>query len=142
MELTSEPISAAAVCDRTDSGAGAVVTFEGRVRDRNGGKTVVGLHYDSYPEMADEVLRDIQRRTLETFAVSSVSIVHRAGSLSVGDVAVVVSVVAPHRAAAFDAARFALEAVKAELPVWKREEYEDGSRTWLEGEPGAKGSAG
>lgn len=131
--LTETPISAADLIGTVGPGDGAVVTFEGRVRDRNDGRPVVRLHYDAYWEMAEDVLRDIESRTLETFPVSSVGLVHRVGSLSVGETAVVVRVTAAHRGAAFDAARFAIEAVKSELPVWKQEEYEDGSRRWLDG---------
>ena len=137
--LRESPISAGDLLDDVSAGAGAVVTFEGRVRNRNDGRPVIRLHYDAYTEMAEDVLRDIQRRTCEAFPVSSVGLVHRVGTLLVGETAVVVTVAAAHRSAAFDAARFAIEAVKAELPVWKREEYEDGSRVWLDGEPGAEG---
>lgn len=111
------------------------MTFEGRVREHNEGRRVARLHYDAYREMAEEVLEDIARRTRDTYAVSSVSMAHRMGTLGVGEVAVVVSVAAAHRSVAFDAARFAIETVKAELPVWKQEEYEDGSRRWLDGAP-------
>ncbi len=138
--LCDAPISAADLIGTVGPGDGAVVTFEGRVRDRNDGRRVVRLHYDAYREMAEDVLRDIECRTREAYSVSSVGLVHRVGSLSVGETAVVVTVTAPHRSAAFDAARFAIEAVKAELPVWKQEEYEDGSRRWLDGNVGREGS--
>lgn len=138
--MSDAPISAAELVGTAGAGDGAVVTFEGKVRDRNDGRPVVRLHYDAYREMAEDVLRDIECRTRDTFPVSSVGLVHRVGSLSVGETAVVVTVTAAHRSAAFDAARFAIEAVKAELPVWKQEEYEDGSRRWLDGHVGAGGS--
>lgn len=133
--LSNEAISATDLLGDVSSGDGAVVTFEGRVRDRNQGRAVARLHYDSYREMAEQVLADIRRRTLEAFAVSSVAVSHRVGTVEVGETAVAVTVAAGHRAAAFDAARFAIEAVKAELPVWKQEEYEDGTRVWLDGNP-------
>ena len=138
--LTEAPISAADLIGPVGSGDGAVVTFEGRVRDRNDGRPVVRLYYDAYRQMAEAVLRDIECRTREAYAVSSVRVVHRVGSLCIGETAVVVTVTAAHRGAAFDAARFAIEAVKAELPVWKQEEYEDGSRRWLDGQAAAGGS--
>lgn len=133
--LSDSPISVADVLETVSAADGAVVTFEGRVRSHNDGRSVIRLHYDAYREMAEDVLKNIQRRTRETFPVSSVGLVHRVGTLAVGDTAVVVTVTAAHRSAAFDAARFAIEAVKAELPVWKQEEYEDGSREWLAGDP-------
>ncbi len=133
--LSEAPIPSAGQWHEGVPGVGAVVTFEGRVRDHNEGRRVVRLHYDAYREMAEEVLADIEGRTKDEFAVASVSLEHRIGTLAVGEVAVVVSVAAAHRSAAFDAARFAIETVKAELPVWKQEEYEDGSRRWLDGAP-------
>ncbi|MFQ5529154.1 MAG: molybdenum cofactor biosynthesis protein MoaE [Gemmatimonadota bacterium] len=139
--LSDAPISAADLRVGAGPAVGAVLTFEGRVRNHNEGRQVVRLHYDAYRQMAEEVLRDIERRTREAYEVSSVSLVHRVGTLSVGEVAVVVSVAAAHRSAAFDGARFAIETVKAELPVWKQEEYEDGSRRWLGGNPAATGSS-
>ena len=139
--LRELPISAADFRDGVNAGAGAVVTFEGRVRNKNDGRRVIRLHYDAYKDMAEDVLRDIRRRTCEAFPVSSVDLLHRVGTLSVGETAVVVTVAAAHRSAAFDAARFAIEAVKAELPVWKQEEYGDGSHLWLDGQPAKEGPA-
>lgn len=131
--LSDQPISAPELLGDVAPGTGAIVTFEGRVRNLNRGRPVARLHYDSYTEMAEQVLDDIRRRTLEGFEVSSVRLSHRVGTVEPGETAVAVTVTAAHRAAAFEAARFAIEAVKAELPVWKQEEYEDGSREWLEG---------
>lgn len=135
--LRDETISARDLLNDVTTSDGAVVTFEGRVRDRNQGRPVARLHYDSYRSMAEKVLEDIRTRTLATFPVSSVGLTHRVGTVEVGETAVAVTVAASHRADAFDAARFAIEAIKAELPVWKQEEYEDGSREWLDGNPGS-----
>ena len=129
--LSDRPIRAADLAADVDPGDGAVVTFEGRVRDTNEGRRVVRLHYDAYPAMADRVFGDILRRVRETHPVSAVRVLHRTGTLDVGETAVAVVVAAGHRTEAFAAARFVIEAVKAELPVWKREEYEDGTARWL-----------
>lgn len=129
--LSAEPITAAALAGSAGSGTGAVVTFEGRVRDTNEGRRVARLHYDAYPGMADRVLDDIVRRTRAAHSVTAVRVLHRMGTLEVGETAVAVAVAAGHRDEAFAAARFVIEAVKAELPVWKREEYVDGSSRWL-----------
>lgn len=129
--LSDRPIRAAELAATVDPGSGAVVTFEGRVRDTNEGRRVVRLHYDAYPAMADRVFSDIVRRARAAHAVTAVRVLHRTGSLDVGETAVAVVVAAGHRAEAFAAARFVIEAVKAELPVWKREEYEDGTARWL-----------
>lgn len=140
--LSPEPIDTAGLAASVESGTGAVVTFEGRVRDVNRGRPVVRLHYDAYPAMADEVFADILRRVRETHPVNAVRVLHRTGTLEVGETAVAIAVAAGHRDEAFAAARFLIEAIKVELPVWKREEYEDGSSRWLGDEPPAgKGSA-
>lgn len=133
--LSAGPISAAALAERVPPGSGAVATFEGRVRDRNDGRRVTRLHYDAYPAMADRVFAGILRRTRRTHPVTAVRVLHRTGTLEVGETAVAIAVAAGHRDEAFAAARFVIEAVKAELPVWKREEYADGSSRWLGDEP-------
>lgn len=141
--LSAGPIDAASLADGVPPECGAVVAFEGRVRNVNQGRRVVRLQYDAYPEMAERVFEDILRRTRETHPVTAIRVLHRTGTLAVGDTAVAVVVAAGHRAEAFEAARFVLEAVKKDLPVWKREEYEDGSSRWLDGPaPGGGADAG
>jgi molybdopterin synthase catalytic subunit len=137
--LSAEPIDAGALAAEVDAGTGAVVTFEGRVRAANDGRRVLRLHYDAYPEMAAGVFGDIIRRTRDAHEVRAVRVVHRTGTLKVGETAVAIAVAAAHRPEAFAAARFVIEAVKADLPIWKREEYEDGTSRWLDGEPPAGG---
>ena len=136
--LSTEPISAAALAGDVPPGSGAVVIFEGRVRDTNEGRRVARLHYAAYPEMANLVFADILRRTRRTHPVTAVRVLHRTGTLEVGETAVAIAVAAGHRAEAFAAARFVIEAVKTELPIWKREEYEDGSSRWLGDGPSAQ----
>ncbi len=128
--LSDQPISVADLVDDVPPGSGAVATFEGRVRDTNDGRRVTRLHYDAYPAMADRVFADILTRTRRTHPVTAVRVLHRTGTLMVGETAVAIVVAAVH-----PAARFVIESVKAELPVWKREEYEDGSSRWLGDEP-------
>lgn len=140
--LSDEPITAAALAASVGPGSGAVVTFEGRVRDTNEGRPVARLHYDAYPGMAEEVFGDIVRRAREAHRVTAVRVLHRTGTLEIGETAVAVAVAAPHRGEAFAAARFVIEAVKAELPVWKREEYTDGTSRWLGEEPPAHEPSG
>lgn len=138
--LSAEPISAAELADDVPPGSGAVATFEGRVRDTNDGRRVTRLHYDAYPAMAERVFVDILSRTRRTHPVTVVRVLHRTGTLEVGETAVAIVVAAGHRDEAFAAARFVIEAVKADLPVWKREEYEDGSSRWLGDEPVENGA--
>lgn len=138
--ICNRPISAtdlaAAIGDRAD---GAIVTFEGRVRVQNEGRSVLRLHYESYDAMAEEVLREIVAEAMDRYAAGEIAVRHRSGTLEIGDVAVAIAASAPHRSAAFDAVRYVIEEIKIRLPIWKREEYEDGSSRWLDGAvpPGA-----
>lgn len=122
-------------------GAGALVVFEGRVRDHNDGRSVVGLHYDAYEEMAGQVLADIAGEAVDRSGVASVAVRHRTGSLVPGEVSLVVGVLAPHRDQAFDAARYVVEELKRRAPIWKKEEYGDGTSIWLDGRPAGSGPA-
>lgn len=121
---------AALVGTRTD---GAVVTFEGRVRSLNRDRSVVRLHYEAYEAMATEVLERIAEEARAKTGGGEVAVQHRSGSLAVGEVSVAIVACAPHRSAAFDATRYVIEQIKTRLPIWKREEYEDGSSRWLDG---------
>ena len=113
------------------TGTGAVVCFEGRVRDRNDGRAVDGLSYQAYVELAEAEGRRIVDEARDTFAVGHIVCVHRIGDLALGDVAVWAGVSAAHRAAAFDACRYLIDQVKARVPIWKREHYVEGSSEWL-----------
>ncbi|MFG6444091.1 molybdenum cofactor biosynthesis protein MoaE [Microbacterium sp. P06] len=117
----------AAVDDRA---AGAVTTFIGRVRDNDpdASTAVVALEYSSHPD-AEGALRGIaERAAAGTDAIVAVS--HRVGRLAVGDAAVVIAVASGHRAEAFDVCRAVIEAIKLELPVWKRQVEADGTTAW------------
>ncbi len=83
--------------------------------------------------MAVEVLRADRGGSLRPYAAGEVAVRHRSGTLSIGEVAVAIAACAPHRSAAFDATRYVIEQIKTRLPIWKREEYEDGSSRWLDG---------
>ena len=110
----------------THSGAGGVATFTGNVRGRSRGKDIVYLQYEAYEPMARRALEDIGHRIEQQIAGSRVAIHHRLGRLVVGDTAVVIAASAPHRAQAFDACRQAIEWLKQEVPIWKREVATDG----------------
>lgn len=113
---------------------GAVIVFEGRVRDHNHQRSVVRLHYDAYREMADEVLAEIGREAIQQFGVSAVAARHRIGVLEPGTVSLVVAAAGAHRDQVYEASRYVIEQIKRRLPVWKKEEYVDGAAEWLEGE--------
>jgi molybdopterin synthase catalytic subunit len=115
---------------------GAVIVFQGRVRDSNEGREVRGLEYEAYREMAEKELRAICEEAAERFAVGAISAAHRVGRLELGEASVTIGVAAPHRAPCYDASRFIIEELKKRLPVWKHERYADGESEWV-GAPGA-----
>jgi molybdopterin synthase catalytic subunit len=112
-------------------GAGAVVCFEGRVRNYNEGRAVNGLSYRAYVELAEAEGRRIVEEARVRFEVERVSCVHRVGDLALGEIAVWAGVSAGHRAAAFNACRYVIDEVKARVPIWKREHYVEGTSEWL-----------
>lgn len=116
------------------SGAGAIVTFVGRVRARSRGRDVVRLEYEAYPEMAERVFADIAGELHSREGVIDVAIHHRVGSLVVGEVSVVIAVAAAHRAQAFDACHAAIDRLKQIAPIWKKEHSPDGA-VWIEEHP-------
>ena len=115
---------------------GALLLFLGNVRNHHGGKTVVRLSYSAYESMARERLRrivdDLESDGRE--AGLRVAIVHRLGEVPIGEPSVVIAVASAHREAAYDASRTALERLKREVPIWKRETYDDGGEVWREEE--------
>ena len=110
-----------------DAGHGAVVTFVGRARDRaDDNRQVVELEYEVYPEMAASVLAAIAGEAEERWG-AAVAIAHRHGVVPIGEAAVAIVTAAKHRGEAYEANRFVIEAIKARLPIWKRERFADGS---------------
>ncbi len=108
-------------------GRGAVVTFVGRARDvADDDRTVIELDYEVYPEMAASVLDEIAREAEERFG-AAVAVVHRHGVVPIGEAAVAIATGARHRADAYEANRYVIEAIKERLPIWKRERFSDGS---------------
>jgi molybdenum cofactor synthesis domain-containing protein len=127
-ELRSEPLDARAVEQLVEhDGAGAVVTFVGRVRDHNEGKPVTCLEYEAYPAMARREMAGILRELEALYPGVRAAVSHRVGRLQVGDVAVVASVSAAHRGEAFAACHRLIDEVKARVPIWKREHGPDGA---------------
>ena len=115
-------------------GHGATVLFVGTVRNQHDGKPVRGIEYTTYRTMAEERLRAIERELAAAHG-ARIRIAHRVGELEVGEASLVIAISAPHRAAAYDANREALERIKREVPIWKRELYADGGTAWREVEP-------
>lgn len=105
---------------------GALLIFEGVARNNFDGRPVVALEYQAYPAMAVPVLEGIGAQVAALWPQVDLAIVHRTGRLAIGEPSMVIAVGAPHRPAAYEASRFALEALKERLPVWKKEIYADG----------------
>ena len=111
--------------------AGALATFEGRVRNHADGRGVRLLEYQVYPELAQAEGERVVAEARHRFDVIAAHCVHRSGILHIGDIAVWVGVAAAHRAAAFDACRYIIDEVKQRLPIWKRETYAEGDSGWV-----------
>jgi molybdopterin synthase catalytic subunit/MOSC domain-containing protein YiiM len=130
--LSSEPISAAVLAESlSDPAAGALVHFEGRVRNHNAGKIVDHLEYQAYPALAEATGQRILMEESAKHGLLRARAAHRTGRLAIGEAAVWVGVASAHRGAAFDAARSIMERLKYELPVWKKETYADGRCEWV-----------
>jgi molybdopterin synthase catalytic subunit len=130
--LTHDPIDYHALTEAVRAPhAGAVVLFLGTVRDLTGEQVTVFLDYEAYGPMAEKKMAEIADRVRVRWPVGGVAMVHRLGRLAVGDVSVAVAVSCPHRGEAFDACRFAIDALKELVPIWKRENAPDGSGEWV-----------
>lgn len=114
-----------------DQRCGAAVLFEGRVRDHNEGREVDRLEYEVYEPLSISEGQRIIEEARGRWSILGAVGVHRGGLLELGDVAVVVGVVSPHREEAFQAARYIIDEAKQRLPIWKREHYSDGDRHWV-----------
>ena len=132
IRLTPDPIDHAALTEavrRPD--CGAVVTFLGTVRDLTGDKVTVALDYEAYPVMAEKKMAEIERETRQRWPVGEMMMVHRLGHLDIGEVSVAVAVSCPHRAQAFEACRHAIDRLKELVPIWKKENWQDGTSEWV-----------
>jgi molybdopterin synthase catalytic subunit len=112
---------------------GATVTFDGFVRNQSHNRSTLYLDYEAYESMALAKMREIGAQLHEKYRIHRVAIVHRLGRLEIGETSVFIAVSAPHRAAAFDACRFAIDTLKRTVPIWKKEYFEDGA-VWADGE--------
>jgi molybdopterin synthase catalytic subunit len=133
-ELTRRRIACDSLVERVRTGEdGAVVTFDGCVRNHSHGRRTLYLEYEGYEPMALEKIREIGSQVHERFAVDRVTIVHRLGRLEIGETSVFIAVSAAHRAAAFEACRWAIDTLKQTVPIWKKEFFADGA-VWADGE--------
>jgi len=113
---------------------GAIVIFDGVVRNNSRGRPTLYLDYEAYESMALEKLRELAREARQRFPIRNLAIVHRLGRIEIGESSVLIAVFSAHRAAAFDACRWLIDTLKRTVPIWKKEHFEDGA-VWADGEP-------
>jgi len=133
-ELVRTPIDSAAFAAHVRAPEdGATVTFDGFVRNESHNRLTLYLEYEAYESMALAKMREIGADMREKYRIHRVAMVHRLGRLEIGETSVFIAVSAAHRAAAFDACRFAIDTLKRTVPIWKKEYFEDGA-VWADGE--------
>jgi len=125
-ELSVDEVRAAVA----DPAAGGIALFAGAVRDTDHERGVTGLSYSAHPSAVDE-LRRVAEVIAEKYPVIGIAAVHRVGDLALGDLAVVLAVSCPHRAEAFDACRDLIDILKASVPIWKHQRFDDGTAEWV-----------
>ena len=134
--LVRGPIDTAALLRRVGhAAAGANVLFVGTTRGITGDVVTRSLDYEAHEPLAEAHLRELAGEAVQTFGLTACAVVHRLGAVPVGAASVAVATSAPHRRAAFAAAEWLMERIKQGVPIWKREEAADGSRTWIHPEP-------
>ncbi len=133
--LVQDPIDTATLVEALKRGEdGAVVVFDGIVRNHTRGRRTLYLVYEAYEEMAVAQMLKLAEESRERFAVRDVLLVHRIGQLAVGETSVLIAVTSAHRAQAFEACRWLIDTLKSTVPIWKKEVFEDGA-VWVAGEP-------
>jgi molybdopterin synthase catalytic subunit len=137
VSLTNGPIDHYGLTEQVrQAHSGAVVTFLGTVRDLTDGRVTTALDYEAHPALAEKALAEIEAEARRRWPVGDMALVHRLGRLDVGDVSVAIAVSCPHRADAFEACRYVIERLKERVPIWKKENWADGSGEWVHPEEG------
>jgi len=133
IELTRGVIPNAAAREIRAAEDGAVATFDGCVRNHSHGRATLYLEYEAYESMALAKMQEIADELHARYAINRVAMVHRLGRLEIGETSVFIAVSSAHRAAALDACRYAIDALKKTVPIWKKEFFADGA-VWADGE--------
>lgn len=118
----------------SSSGSGGTTVFIGTVRNKTAGKKVLRLEFEAYAPMAISEMRKIAGFAAEKWQADKIAIHHRIGTLEIGEIAVIIAVATPHRAAAFEACQYAIDTLKETVPIWKKEIFEDGE-VWVAAHP-------
>jgi molybdopterin synthase catalytic subunit len=139
VELTNEPIDSAAVLARVASNqAGAVVLFLGTTREMTGDRRTLSLDYECYPEMAEKKMAELETEARERWSLVEIAIVHRLGHLGLGEASVAIAVSSAHRQAAFEAGKLLIDTLKEVVPIWKKENWADGTCEWVHPDGGSR----
>jgi len=132
IELTRKPIDSSKLLSLvTRPEAGAVVLFLGTVRELTQGRRTVALDYDAYPEMAERKLAELEAEARRRWPIVACVLVHRLGHLELAEASVAVAVSTPHRNDAFEAGRWLIDTLKEVVPIWKQENWDDGTTAWV-----------
>ncbi len=132
IELTESPIDTSALLEHVNSPqAGAVVLFLGTVREMTAGRRTVALDYECYPDMARKKLAELEAEARSRWPIMECAIVHRLGHLELGEASVAVAVSTPHRQDAFAAGKWLIDTLKEVVPIWKKEQWDDGTTEWV-----------
>lgn len=132
IKLSRSPIDTSGLAKQmTSRQSGAFLSFEGRVRDHNEGRSVERLEYEAYEELAIKEGEKIIQEAQRLYPIIEARAVHRLGSLEIGEAAVWVAVISRHRGEAFEACRYIIDQIKLRLPIWKKEFYTDGNSSWV-----------
>ncbi|WP_163536566.1 molybdenum cofactor biosynthesis protein MoaE [Gracilibacillus sp. YIM 98692] len=130
-EIVENPITVGPLIDKVmRREAGAITTFIGTVREITNGKRTINLEYQAYKPMAEKMLKQIGDEITEKWPSTYVAITHRVGKLDISDIAVIIAVSSPHRKPAYEANEYAIERIKQIVPIWKKEQWEDG-KAWI-----------
>ena len=140
IQLVDREIDAGALLrDAGDSTAGAAVLFLGTTRQITDDRETASLDYDCYRQMAEKKLAELEKQAKDRWDICQCAIVHRLGHVPIGEASVAVVVTTPHRGDAFEAARWLIDTLKEEVPIWKKENWADGTSEWVH--PGTDGAA-
>ena len=148
VQLHAEPIELAPVLQFvSDPQVGGIAVFLGTTRAESeaSGRELVALDYEAYPEMALDEMRKLARTVRQRWPVTRLAVLHRTGRVPLGQPSVIIAVSTPHRAEAFEACRWLIDTLKAQVPIWKKEVWSDGTGSWVHpgsGETRGRGDAG
>src|SRR5688500_19710796 len=132
ISLTNQPIDPQQILSSVAShAAGAVVLFLGTTRENTQGRRTASLDYECYPEMAEKKLAELEAEARRRWPLTGCVIVHRLGHLELGEASIAIAVGSPHRQDAFEAGKWLIDTIKEDVPIWKRENWADGTSEWV-----------